>query len=143
MVSYYFWIFWIFFPNASCSKLCVSTNFMILEAMDQKLWVLEVFRKSLGRAGMCWSQSARVDHLRKKWRAREKKNSKKTRQSGLSKRRPTDARQPRVDTWTGLDCRFFYKKNYFLEVWEMGQGFWVNGCTTPPFFEACPYTWKC
>jgi hypothetical protein len=20
---------------------------------------------------------------------------------------------------------------------------WKNGCTTPPFFEACPYTWKC
>jgi hypothetical protein len=20
--------------------------------------------------------------------------------------------------------------------------FWKNGCTTPPFFEACPYTWK-
>jgi hypothetical protein len=20
----------------------------------------------------------------------------------------------------------------------MGQGFWKNGCTTPPFFEACP-----
>jgi hypothetical protein len=31
----------------------------------------------------------------------------------------------------------------FLEVWKMGQGFWENGCTAPPFFEACPYTWKC
>ena len=20
--------------------------------------------------------------------------------------------------------------------------FWKNGCTVPPFFEACPYTWK-
>jgi hypothetical protein len=24
----------------------------------------------------------------------------------------------------------------------MGHGFWKNGCTTPLFFEACPYTWK-
>jgi hypothetical protein len=23
---------------------------------DQKLWVFEVIRRSLGRAGMCWSQ---------------------------------------------------------------------------------------
>jgi hypothetical protein len=31
---------------------------------------------------------------------------------------------------------FYFKKNEFLEVWEMGQGFWENGCTAPPFFEA-------
>jgi hypothetical protein len=43
--------------------------------MDQKLWVFEVSRRSLGRAGMCWSQPARVDHFHKKWRARRKKNS--------------------------------------------------------------------
>jgi hypothetical protein len=24
----------------------------------------------------------------------------------------------------------------------MGLAFWKNGCKTPPFFEACPYTWK-
>jgi hypothetical protein len=34
---------------------------MILGATDQKLWVFEVFRRSLGRAGMCWSQPARID----------------------------------------------------------------------------------
>jgi hypothetical protein len=45
--------------------------------MDQKLWMFEVSRRSLGRAGMCWSQLARVDHLRKKWRAGRKKNSRK------------------------------------------------------------------
>jgi hypothetical protein len=38
---------------------------------------------------------------------------------------------------------FLFKKKEFLEVYEMDQGFWENGCTTPPFFEACPYTWKC
>jgi hypothetical protein len=33
---------------------------------------------------------------------------------------------------------FLFKKNEFLEVWKMGQGFWENGCTAPPFFEALP-----
>jgi hypothetical protein len=37
-----------FFPNVSQNKLCVSTNFMILGVMDQKLWVFEVSRRSLG-----------------------------------------------------------------------------------------------
>jgi hypothetical protein len=40
---------------------------------DQKLWMFEVSRRSLGRAGMCCSQWERVDHLRKKWRAGRKK----------------------------------------------------------------------
>jgi hypothetical protein len=43
----------IFFRNASQNKLCMSTNFMILGATDQNLWVFEAFRRSLGRAGMC------------------------------------------------------------------------------------------
>jgi hypothetical protein len=38
---------------------------------DQKLWVYEVFRRSLGRAGMCWSQLARVDHMCQKVRVGE------------------------------------------------------------------------
>jgi hypothetical protein len=25
---------------------------------------------------------------------------------------------------------------------RMGLAFWENGCTTLPFFEACPYTWE-
>jgi hypothetical protein len=34
----------------------VSTNFIIFGPTDQKLWVFEVFRRSLGRTGMGWSQ---------------------------------------------------------------------------------------
>jgi hypothetical protein len=30
---------------------------------DQKLWTFEVLRRSMGRAGMCWSQPARVDYI--------------------------------------------------------------------------------
>jgi hypothetical protein len=44
---------------------------------DQKLWVFEVSKRSLGRAGMCCSQPERVDHLHKKWRAGRKKNLRK------------------------------------------------------------------
>jgi hypothetical protein len=42
---------------------------VFFEPMNQKLWMIEVSRRSLGKAGMCWSQPARVDHLCKKWRA--------------------------------------------------------------------------
>jgi hypothetical protein len=52
-----------FSPNASQNKLCVSTNFKILGATDQKLRVFEVLRRSLGMAGMCLSQPTRVDHM--------------------------------------------------------------------------------
>jgi hypothetical protein len=38
--------------------------------MDQKLWEFEIFRRSLGRAGMCFSQLARVHHMCQKVRAR-------------------------------------------------------------------------
>jgi hypothetical protein len=38
--------------------------------MDQSLWVFEIFRRSLDKAGMCWSQLVRVDHMCKKKGAR-------------------------------------------------------------------------
>jgi hypothetical protein len=52
-----------FCEHAPCNKLCGSTNFIIFGPMDQKLWMLENFRRSLGRVGMCWSQPTRVDHM--------------------------------------------------------------------------------
>jgi hypothetical protein len=67
-------------------------KFVFFGPMDQKLWVFEVSRRSLGRAGMCWSQPTRVDHLHKKWRA-GRKNFKKNGNC------PTGAGvDPRVDT---------------------------------------------
>jgi hypothetical protein len=62
-----------FCEDASQNKLRVSANFMILGTKVQKLWMFEVFRQGLARAGMCWSQPTRVDHLHKKWRVGEKK----------------------------------------------------------------------
>jgi hypothetical protein len=41
---------------------------------------------------------------------------------------------------------YIYKLIIFkkkLEVQGMGQAFWKNECIALPFFEACPYTWKC
>jgi hypothetical protein len=65
---------------------------------DQKLWMFEVSRRSLGRAGMCWSQPARVDHLCKKWRAGRKKNQEKWEQPDMRRCRPAAGGRPRVNT---------------------------------------------
>jgi hypothetical protein len=72
---------------------------MISEATDQKLWMFEVFRRSLGRAGMYWSQLARVDHMCKKWRAKKKKFKKRETESNRAKRQPTAGR-PDLDYWS-------------------------------------------
>jgi hypothetical protein len=52
-----------FFEHAPWNKLCGSIYFIIFGPTDQNLWVFENFRRSLDRAGMCWSQLARVDHM--------------------------------------------------------------------------------
>jgi hypothetical protein len=112
----------------------VSTNFMILEATNQKLWMFQVFKRSLGRASMCWSQPTRVDHMRKKWRAGGKKiqkmgmGSDRARRRPAADRRPTVTRQKQVDTWPyqtpfPLFRIFLFLKLFSLEVWGMGQGF--------------------
>jgi hypothetical protein len=141
----------------SRTKLRGKTKTVFFGPTDQKLWVFELSRRSLGRAGMCWSQPARVDHLHKKWRVGRKKNSRKMGTAGRpgpncwsppTGRRPRAGRRPAVARLRLWDSSYFFeifsfKKKEFLEVWVMGQGFWENGCTTPPFFESCPYTWKC
>jgi hypothetical protein len=90
-----FSFFEFFLPTRSLNKLHVNTNFMILGVTVQKLWVFEVFR-SLGRAGMCWNQPSRVDHLPKKWKAGEKKIQKKRDNLALSRRRPAAGGRPLV-----------------------------------------------
>jgi hypothetical protein len=64
-----------FCEDASRNKLRASTNFMILGATVQKLWVFEVFGQGLARAGICWSQPTRIDHFFKKWRVEERKKN--------------------------------------------------------------------
>jgi hypothetical protein len=49
----------------------VGKKIVFFGLTDQKLWVFEVLRRSMDRAGMCWSQSARVDYISpKKWAVR-------------------------------------------------------------------------
>jgi hypothetical protein len=77
-----------FCEDASRNKLRMSSNFMILEATVQKLWVFEVFGQGLARAGMCWSQPTSIDHFHKKWTTGEKKIQKKMGSITLSRCRP-------------------------------------------------------
>jgi hypothetical protein len=41
--------------------------------MDQKLLGNKTFRRSLGKASMCWGQPTRVDHMCKKMRAERRR----------------------------------------------------------------------
>jgi hypothetical protein len=110
-----FRFFEFFCEDASQNKLRVSENFMILGATVQKLWEFEVFRWTLGRAGMCWNQPARVDYLRKKWRAAQKKRKKKGQVLFFF-------------SFSFFDASSYTFVNFLLEVWGMGQRFWENGC---------------
>jgi hypothetical protein len=85
-----------FRADATYSKLRVKKKFIFFGPTDQKLWVFEVSRRSLGRAGMCWSQPARVDHLCKKWRPGRKKISKKKGTARQLRRQPAAGERPLV-----------------------------------------------
>jgi hypothetical protein len=67
----FFGFFETFFKHAPRNKLWKSINFIIFGPTDQKLFVFENFRRSLGKASMCWSQLARLDYISpKRWAAR-------------------------------------------------------------------------
>jgi hypothetical protein len=58
--------------------------------------------------------------------------------------------EPAGDQWSPAGrgpssnrLRATFKFFIFFGSVEMGLAVWENGCATPPFFEACPYTWKC
>jgi hypothetical protein len=112
-----------FCEHASRTKLRGKTKIVFFGPTDQKLWVFEVSRRSLGRAGMCWSQPARVDHLHKKVEGMKKKHFKKN----GNQRSPPGGRWPRADLrlWESSNFLeiFLFEKKEFLEVWVMGQGF--------------------
>jgi hypothetical protein len=63
-------------PSASLNKLRLSANFMILGATDQKLWVFEVFRQTLGRQACAGANQQELTTCSKCGR-QKKKNSKK------------------------------------------------------------------
>jgi hypothetical protein len=63
-------IFW-FFETFVKMRLAISftgKKILFFRPVDQKLWMFEVLRRSMGRAGMYWSQPARVDYISpKRW----------------------------------------------------------------------------
>jgi hypothetical protein len=109
---------------------------------DQKLWMLEVSRRSLGRAGMCCSQWERVDHLRKKRRAGRKKNSKKLGQPERSRRQSAASGRPLATGWR-LDlfgCPnffeiFLFKKMNFWKFGKWTRAFGRMGVQHPHFLK--------
>jgi hypothetical protein len=64
-----------------------------------------------------------------------------------SKRRPAVARRQRAAAWTVGRRGFFldsFLKKFKALVCSKGLGFLGEGWVySTPFFEACPYTWKC
>jgi hypothetical protein len=75
---------------------------------------------------MCCSQSVRVDHMWKNMWARGKRFFLARANLGQSQA-----------FFLFLQFLDFFS---FFGVMRMGLAFWENGCTTLPFFEACPYT---
>jgi hypothetical protein len=46
----------------------MGKKIVFFESTDQKLWMFEVLKRSMGRAGMCWCQPTRVDYISpKRW----------------------------------------------------------------------------
>jgi hypothetical protein len=146
-------------------KLFVNMRLALSFAGKQKSYFLDLRIKSYGSLkfqGEVWAgRACAVANQQElttctKSGGQEEKNFKKNgncphrcRCRPAASGRPLVARRPRVvDTCACGDSSnffeiFLFKKNEFLEVWVIGQGFVENGCTAPPFFEACPYTWKC
>jgi hypothetical protein len=148
-----FGFFETFCEDASHPKLCVSINFIIFGPTDQKLMVFEVFWKGLARAGMCWSQSTRVDYLHEKWRAWEKKIQKKGQSTPVRVHVPAAGRRLLVAGRGSTPGQvqtvlFFLNLFYFFEFiyWKFGE--WARAFGRMDvqhlhFLKLAPYTWKC
>jgi hypothetical protein len=54
--------FWKLFVNM-CNGISFAGIQIHFGPTDQKLWMFENLRRSLVRAGMCWSQQARIDYI--------------------------------------------------------------------------------
>jgi hypothetical protein len=116
-----------FCEHASRNKLHGSTSFIIFGPTDQKLWVFENFKRSLGRAGMCWSQPTRVDHTCKKMRAVGNRKILKERSLGHPRRagrRPLIAGRPRPTVYQIVDWNPFF---HFFDICLFIFGVMKNG----------------
>ena len=111
LISIFFNLLKLVCKDAPCNKLCGSTNFIFFGLTNQKLWIFEVFRRSLDRMGMSWSQWGRIDHMCKNLGVGgRKKGAGEVQQRGTvqewaatmasSCRRPTTPRPMVTDCWS-------------------------------------------
>jgi hypothetical protein len=104
---------------------------MILGATDQKLWMFEVFRRSLVKASMCWRPAVETwlrpgDQRSPTIGRRPEVPNHWSPTLGCRPRaswRPIITCRLRVDTYTGLDCPFFFEIFLFLYnfFWKFGE----------------------
>jgi hypothetical protein len=80
--NFIFRFFEFFCVQASRNKLRMSTNFIIFGPTNQKLWMFEVLKRRLGKAGMWWSQWGGVDQSVQKWGKKEKKRERQPGKNG-------------------------------------------------------------
>jgi hypothetical protein len=118
----------------------VSTNFIILGATYQKLWMFENFRRTLGKAGMCCSQWERVDHMCPKRRAGVwKKKSQSCKKKGPAPWPTGDQRWQSNKLWAApsfaiLQFLFLF---YFLKFGD-GPGILEEWVYSTPIFWNLP-----
>jgi hypothetical protein len=129
-----------FLSNGSRNKLRLSTNFMILGATDQKLWVFEVFKWSLGRAGMCWRQWKWVDHMCPRkgagvWKNKSQLHKKRGLRFG---QRATATRAPCAVTVVRFFKLFYFFLILFLDFWGTSWHFGRMGVQYPHFLKLAP-----
>jgi hypothetical protein len=91
-------------------RMCLAIGFagkkiVFFGPTDQKLWTFEVLKRSRGRAGMCWSQPARVDYISPKRWAVGKRNLEKS---------PLEFRLQTFEP-----CPYTWKGEIFPPSWSM------------------------
>jgi hypothetical protein len=133
LTLFYFRFFETFWKHASCNKLCGSANFIIFGPTDQKLWVFEIFRRSLGRASMCWSQ---LTTCAKKWEQKEEFFFAKGGCRTPGRDRRALALQP--SNCVFLSSSFWFFKTFFWKFGEWARPFGRMGVQHTHFLKLAP-----
>ena len=132
-----------FYGHVLCNKLHGSTNFMIFEPTDQKLWILgEVWtrRACTGTNHQKLTTCAKTcgqEEGEKIWEGLV--YGTRTWSPGtIVGRKPAAAHTMSNSGWPSFLGNFKLFFTFLFGIVKMGLAFWENGCTTLPFFEAAP-----